>query len=712
MVLEYLSRPYPYSRSPFLVASGEKVAFEGRFFSIPAFAALLDLRLFTTSASHPVATTFKLYINKNSNATVTIEPSLSASGYERGTPHYANVITDIRSTLALAFAKHAADSDHSAQNFLVNHLQRQHIPYNLPASSRPDVIDGDYVHKSPVGVTPTGNELGAKYWQDIDLDEIQYQPFTRPTKLSTLLNIPVQPLFPAVIKNGSLPSTSTLDDTNFNLLGIGAIASGGMLVTGDVLVNGTTIKAMTGSGASFTTEGTLQQILTSLFPADGQLNRYYVTAQSGLITCSGRQSLYNPPTASSDQVCLVSVSEAGTSGYLVQHWPGNYYATSGIDRNGKAHSGLHFVDRLIYSLNEVSSNQFAAGRSPINGKKIFGHFGATDTSSLGRQVGGRLKYANNNAVYVYGGVTRPRVTNTTSNFEWATLDQKLSPASWAISSTTALGPSAGIFGASDSVTWDVADINAATSAGIITYKRYAQFGSMDRVVYPDADKAGDGALTSATITYETHIFREGTDGAGNFQWIELPPPQSPVFQTQTLNYYANTYECGNLLNNFYGRRPNFGFVNINGQLYIQWSDRISSVNVLPTCNKFSPVGSTTQVLSPPTNRSVVGVSAGGSHITLHVTTNNQIPVPGTIDLSPANVNTITFAAGIPMTSAAIDQFGPAVWDPNASVNYLYFRTLTGRFFFAKMNTSFVITQINEVDATDTILSGRSAVLSI
>jgi hypothetical protein len=65
-----------------------------------------------------------------------------------------------------------------------------------------------------------------------------------------------------------------------------------------------------------------------------------------------------------------------------------------------------------------------------------------------------------------------------------------------------------------------------------------------------------------------------------------------------------------------------------------------------------------------------------------------------------------------MTSAAVEQYGPVVWDQQASINYIYFKTRSGRFFFAKMNTSFVITQINEVDATDVILSGRSAVLSI
>jgi hypothetical protein len=709
---EYLNRPYPYSRQPFLIASGEKVAFEGRWFSIPAFAALLDQRLFTAAASHPVVSPFKLYINRNSNTTISLEPTLSASGYERGTPHYSNVVTDIRNTLFTAFGRHATDSDHSAQDFLVSHLKRNQLPYNLSASSRPDVIPGDYVHKSPVGLTPSGNELGALYLLDVDMDEIQYQPFSRPNKLSTLNGIPIQPIFPAALPHGNLPSTSTLDDTNLKPLGLGAIASGGMLITGDALLAGTAIKAMAGSGAPFSTEGTFRELIPwALFPAQTQLNRYYVTQNSGTITASGRQALYNPPAGDNDTVALISVADVGTSGYLVQHWPGNYNATSGIDKNGKAHAGLHFVSRLVYNLSELSQNQFAAGRSPINGKKVFGHYAGTEASSRGRTIGGTIKYASNDTIFAYGGVTRPRVNTTTSEFEWATLDNKFSPITWAIFSTTGLGPSAGIFGAADNVIWNVSDINVG-SAGVITFKRYQEYGYIDRIVFPDQDRAGDGGLTTAIITYETHSFREGTDAAGNFAWIELPPPQSPTFLNQQISYYTNTYDCGNLMSLFFGVRPNFGFVQANGTIYIQWSDRVSSVNTLPTCDRFTPIGATSTKLYPPTNRHVVGTSAGGSHVILNVTTNNQILVPDTINLSPAGAMVISFAAGIPMTSAAVEQYGPVVWDQQASINYIYFKTRSGRFFFAKMNTSFVITQINEVDATDVILSGRSAVLSI
>jgi len=68
---------------------------------------------------------------------------------------------------------------------------------------------------------------------------------------------------------------------------------------------------------------------------------------------------------------------------------------------------------------------------------------------------------------------------------------------------------------------------------------------------------------------------------------------------------------------------------------------------------------------------------------------------------------------VPMTPSTVDTYGPAVWDPVTSLHYLYFTTrFAGPSYFAKMNSSFQIVHINQVAATDVILSGRAAVLNI
>ncbi len=720
---EYLPRPYPYGREPFLVASGEKVAFEARFFSIPAFAAQVDKRLFTVSASHPVANVFKLYVNRSSNTTISLEPTISASGYERGTPHYADVILDIRDVLDSAFAGHASDSDYTAQNFKVAHLARQHEPYDIPNSSRSGLIPGDYVHKESVTLTPSGNELGALGLQDIDIDEVQWQPFARPKKIATLNGMPTEPCFPMIVNSdGTLPELSALDEQKLGLLALGSAASGGLLITGDALLEGTSIKLLSGSGAPLASEGTFNTLVPwALYPAQNKMNLYYTTENSGVITASGRQAIYNtvnPPA--SDGVFMLNTAEAGTSGELVQNWPGNYHASSGIDQNGKAHHGVHVGSKLIYNLYEGSPGSLGVGRSIVNGKKIFGHFFGTESNPTGKTWNTTIKYSNGNTVYGWGGVLSPFLgtnPNYFSSISWFSAGRTLSPLNWTSFNSDVWQPSPGVGSAGAGTTWTLGDIQAS-AARILTFKRYNSDGYMDRIVVPDNDMATAGIKQVATINYETHVYREGTDPVtGLFAWIELPPPQSPLYTSQTQTWYNNTYQVGNVISLFFYRKPNHPFVHVNGDVGIQWSEfGPGNIPIKPVYNQFSVFGAATTKLAPPTNYSAVGVSVGSFPtwtIRLYVTTNNQVTIPDQLQISGA-FTAISIAAGVPMTLARINQFGPAVWNPDEGVNYIYFNTidLPARTFFAKMNSSFVITQINQVDATDAILSGRPAILGI
>lgn len=716
---EYLPRPFPYAREPFLVASGEKIGFEGRFFSVPAYAAQVDKRLFTVSTSHPVANVFKLYINKTSNTTISTEPSVNASGYERGTPHYSDVLIDIRSVLESAFAGHAADSDYTAQDFKVAHLNRQHEPYNLTNSSRPDVIPGDYVHKNPTTSVPSGNELGATGFHDIDIDELQWQPFARPKNIATINGVPYEPIFPVVIKtDGSFPDMSTLDEELFSLRGLGISTSGGFLVTGDRLLNDTSIKLLDGSGAPILNEGSFKESVPwALYPAQNKLNIYYPTENSGVITASGRQAIFNNVTSpGSEGVYLLNVSEAGTSGSLVQNWPSNYHSTSGIDINGKAHNGVHVTNKAIYNLYEGSTGNLTTGRSTINGKKIFAHHVGTEVNSQGKNYGqAGVKYVNGNTVYGWGGITVPRIGDS-SEVSWLITNKTFSPINWTTFNTTVWQPRPAFGGNPASTTWTLGDINASSSR-IVTYKQYAQWGYIDKVVSPDNNMATAGIKRNETIRYETHVYREGVDpNTGLFGWVELPPPQSPTITNQSITFYENTYDVFNIFSFFFLRKRNYGMVHANGDIGVQWSDLFNGVPVKPICNRISMFGQATTKLTPATTYSqsisTIGFFPNWSR-RLSVTTNNQVIIPDQINISSASVD-FSFSSEIPMSPSMVDTFGPVVWDPEAGVNYLYFNTIgfPTRYFFAKMNTSFVITHINEVSSTDAILSGRAAILSI
>lgn len=728
---EFLHRPYPYPREPFRLEVSERVGYEGRYFSIPAFGLLLDKRLFTPAASHPVASPIKLYINKDAGLSSGIEPSLTASGYEVATPHYADYIIDMRDLLDEVVALHAADSEFSADEFFAAHMQRNRAVYDLPNSSASGVSDLEYVHPTPVGTVPVapssttipGNqiELGAQQFQDIDMDEVMWQPFTRPK--STRLgpnSIPLEPVFPAALPNGSLPEFSDLDKQNFGRLGFDAATSGGLIITGDGLVDGTSVKLLTGSGQVGAAEGAfIENVPWKLFPAGGELNRYYETQNSGCINASGRQAIYSIPGGlSDDTVYLLDVSDVGSSGLLIQNYPANYHSTSGIGPTNRAHPGVHVVDRLLYSLSEFSANNIAVGRSLLNGKKVFGHFVGSEVNSKGGNINGTLKYADGNTVYATRGVITPIAGGGNSEVSWATVNKLLSPVSWGSVFTSSLQPRIGLFGAPPSTTWSVGDIMTADD-GTLWFKAYAQWGTMDRMVKPGGARATGGDAVQGTINYETHVYREGTDPVtGAFAWIELDPPESPIFSTQTVKYFADTYDIGNIMSFFFYRNLNFGFVHVNGQTFIQWSEINSNgTQPLPRYNKFAPVSSlpVSTKKSPTTAYSsstyVVGFFPSWK-IRLQVTTNNQIDVPDKIPLTPAGSSTITIASGLLLTAGQVNSFGPATWDSDSGLNYLYLTDNFGQAYFAKMNTSFQIIHINRVDSTDAILAGRSAVLSL
>ena len=728
---EFLHRPYPYPREPFQLGIQDIVGYEGRYFSIPAFGLLVDKRLFTPASSHPVSSPINLYINKDAGLFQSIEPTLTASGYEVATPHYADYILDMRTLLEDVTALHADDSQYSADEFFIAHMQRNRAPYDIPNSSASGTSDLEYIHPNPANTVPiapsslstSGNtvELGAHQFQDIDLDEVMWQPFTRPKSPGTGPNsLPIEPIFPAALPNGGLPAFSALDEENYGKLGLDVSASGGVLITGDGLVQSTSIKLLTASGEIGATEGNfVQEIPWAQFPAGDELNRYYETQNSGCINASGRQAIYEIPGAlNNDEVHLLDVSSAGTSGQLIQLSPANYSATSGIDSAGRAHPGVHTVDRLLYSLNEFSANNVAVGRSLINGKKVFGHFVGSETSPKGASVNGTLKYADGNTVYVYGGVNVPRFGNI-SIIDWASIGNTLSPVNWSQTFVTSFQARPGIFGGPDSTTWTLGDIMAA-SDGVVWFKVYAQWGTMDRMVCPGQNRALGGDAREETIDYETHVFREGTNIiTGEFEWVELNPPESPIFTSQTVKYFADTYRIGNIMSFFFNRKVNHGFVHARGETWLQWSEILGfGIQAKPRYGKVAPVSTVpkSQIQTPATAHSVSTYVVGffpSWKIRLSVTTNNQINIPGSMALSPAGSVDITFHPDLPLTSADVDSFGPLVWDPSSGQHYLYFYTVGVQvFYFAKMNSSFQITEFNRVDSTDVILNGRTAILDI
>lgn len=711
---EYVDRPTPYPREPFQLASGELLTFEGRYYSAPAYALLLDMRLMSSSS---VTNPFKLYINKDAGLEPTVEPVLEASGYEDGTPHYVDYITDMRDALNFVLNRHAADSEHTAKQFLAAHLLRQRAVYDIDNTSASGISDCEYVHATPAGGVPTGLELGAQYIQDIDLDEVMWQPFTRPKDFATgsAGNVPIEPIFPMVMASGSLPTFSALDKEIYGELGLDGSSSGGFLVTGDRLEAGTSLKVSSGSGTSFSEGAFVREILWAHHPIGTGLGEFYgSTPPNSDILARGRQAIYAAPGGPSESVLLVDVSEAGSSGQVIQTFPAEYQATSGVrGSDNKIHNGLHNTTKLLYPLVGGAPRFLVAGHSTINGKLVFGHHQGEETGSAGQTIG-VMKYANGDTIYGWGGAIDPRIgQSSNSRVETMTTNPQFSPVSWGTASSSALGPAIVPFSRPpiEYTTYDYADTQHSENDGTVSRKVYAGWGFIDQIICPDQDNWTGGQLVQNTITYTTRTYREGPMGS----WIE--EPFSPQTSSEQTFHFDNTYSLNNIFSFFFlrrGRRNN-GFVNANGNIYHQWSEQTEPVQ------KFAPLGARSTQLVPPTSRREVRYSIGffpSWEIIRVVTTNNQVVKPTEMIISPGASTAITFPAPLDFFSIShIDTFGAPVWDSSAGVNYIYFSTnntspMGRRFYFAHMNTDFEIIRINEVNAEDAILFGKIALLSI
>ncbi len=728
---EFLTRPYNYKRAPFQLTSGELVTYEGIYFSLPASGLMLDKRLFTDSSSHPVDSSVKLYINRDAGVAPIIEPDDDGAVYQSGTPHYDDYVLDMRTLISEVAALHAADSDHTAQQFFEEHLQRVRATYDLSAH---DIRDGVYVHPEPVNTVPSGGvppgssgsvqppgdgfELGAQQLMDIDIDEIQWQPITRPKDFQTGTpeNTPIEPVFPIALPDGELPVFSSLDESNLNDIALGVSTSGGILVTGDNLIPGTSLKLFATSGISPAGSGNfVQTIPWKLFPCEKELCRYYALAedQSGVINVKGRQAVYQTPGSISTGVYMLAISDSSNaSGTVIQHYPINYHAISGIDADGKAHDGIHVVDKLIYNLNAFGGT--GAGHSPINGKKVLTHWVGNETSSRGKKyIGTGPRYVHENLIYGFGEQTDISLVTETITHNWATANHQLSPVTWNSIGMQAQQVSVPPFSTRVNPIYRFTDSLSSTRriVSLLTYLG----GKSDRIVTPDQPFGLGSRKVTRIITYDITTFREGTNPDGSFKWIE----DGTSSITQEAKFFANTFPVFAFAA-FFAEKPNHGFVHVNGDVFMQFSFTTGGpfgVDILPRNNKFASIGDGIFTLFPTTTRSDVVTSIGffpAWKLVRTVTTNNQVQLPSNIAIGNTNSPTISFDPELDFDESTITDFGPAIWNPDVGINYIYFLTVVGgisKIFFAHMDTDFIITRINETNL-EGFIAGRLALLDI
>lgn len=720
----FIHRPYPYERSPFKVAEGEAVPFRDVFFSRPAYGLLADKRLFTESN---VSSSINLYINKDANSFSTIEPRLDGSGYSQATPHYADYITDLRSLLSEVTTAHAADSDHSANDFFRSHMERNRDSvYDMDNSSASGTSASDYTH-----------DLDNHYLEDIDMDEVMWQPFPRPSKGAVaggrMGNMPSEPIFPMALPGGNAPSATAPDIELFSSMALNPASSGGVLVTGDALTPGTVISLVDASGVVAATVGTHNQNIDwKLFPGQEYMDSYgydefVEDKQVGCVTASGRQAIYNNPGSSqSDVVLMLNVATPGTSGYVVSNWPSNYHATSGVDANGTAHDGVHIIDRVIINA-MPGAGTMAAGRSPVNGKLVFGHVRESDiTDDDGHTAVGQYKD---------GSVIRGRIGKIAQNgrdsatHKYSATEEDLSSHSFSTQTTDRFSPrQVNVFGP-PIYGEELYLIEQQAAGGIYP----SIIGNIYNNIYHSCSHPGqpDGKgfeKTQQTLTYTVEVYHAVQD------------PNNPLARdwtlvdtyngTSTIKWTENLYS---LVNMYYAMKQyaNHGLRALDGQVFFQWNsvprgafgvalpghdrrDLLRNFSTATRNRRNVPeqlVTETQSVISSWRSPTVV-------YRLQRVTYDGAANIPDTLSFQP-DIQ-IHFAADLPWTLDDVYQFGPVIDDDVAGGGYVYFQRsadggispMQDQYYFCKLDGTAEISHVNRVDAEDAIMTGSPMTLRI
>lgn len=712
MTAEPLQRPYSYSRQPFHLGSGETIGMSGVYFAQPAYAALFDKRLFSDSSTF-VPSPFFLYVNKGAALKIAIDPTPSASGYGSGCVNYRDYITDVRDVLDDVFTLHAADSPYDANDFLESHLLRRRATYgDLSLTSASGTSNTEYIHN--------GSEIGASGLQDIDIDEISYQPIARPTltrNLGAFSNQFVTPFYPSVIKtNGQSVAFGPQDAVVMDAAGYGIMNSGSkLLVTGDVLIEGTKVRVYDeGTGNLPIAESDFIQVSDTAYTGTSGLIQYFERTDpvSGFFTVDGRQAIYGIPSVSNEGVYLTSISDDATdpSGLVVQFWPNTWKTVSGIiPETSGGHAGLYVSDRAIYDFGQATAGGFVGARSLINGRTMFGHFVDTESDDQGRGMDiGRIGFQFGGQIYAHiGNVRRFWESYGTRNKvyrrsveRFAVSDKTFSPVSFDDNFVDEQKQDQQLI-----MAWLPGDLDNGDSFGIILFYS-PNYGFLDQLVTTNSPTSTEGARFD-TITYENRIYNEGgVDSDGQIIWVE--DPSSPTTTREEILYYPKRWSFPTPFLSKSNRGAIRG-VNVGGRFHIQIQEGGT--------NRYGLIGKPSNFQSrfQPENlvsvaQYVVGFYPSWRLRRVISTASKQIEIPTTVGFSQSSIETAASFTEFERTD--LQFIGPPIWDSENGVNYIYVRTNGSQSYFCKMDNDYRIYEAVKVTDGDAILDGPAGIVEL
>jgi len=398
-------RPYAYNRDQFTLQVGEKIGYSGILFEEPMFTLTAERAIYKAISASDRK--FTKYINKDAAVSADFEPradggnldgqyanpSLSGADAGPGNVAFKDYIVDLRTALSgLLMTYIPEDVDYSGVQILEDYFLANQLPgpdgTSLPTWTHPDDST------SPSGLAVSG----ALY--DIDLREVQYQPYTRASKFvassggNQTFVMPITPSF--MSKTGGMVRVSALDKAHANNIIISDLYPG-VLGSGYAAADLDKFLVM---GDGFTTANSKIRIGYDL----EDLGKLDASATGDCTSVLPRRLLEDMGNNGFGQFSAPSVTlnsgiygfqvfdDAGKSG-LLGIWPpipnwrnvgfnayGYKFATGGIPVMRA--SGIHVFNEGMWSPD--SSGMILC--SPINGDVMWRRFAENDTYQTSKMI--------------------------------------------------------------------------------------------------------------------------------------------------------------------------------------------------------------------------------------------------------------------------------------------------------------------------------------
>ena len=375
------TRPYVYTRDVFTLQNGEEIGYSGILFEEPMFVLTAERAIYNTISL--ANRKFTKYINKGQGVSTDFEPRAdgqSLDGQLDGSPgcvSFTDYIIDLRTALSGLLMNYLTeDIDYSGQQAVEDYFRVNGFPGQYALG------DFNWTHPADTGTSGLGTS-GNLF--DIDLREVQYQPYCRVAKYEDSSGIApsiITPIIPAFIsKAGGMVNVSTTDKAHANNLiisdsvpgivgsGYDAADSGNFLVTGDGFVS-TTSKLRIGYDLFNT--GLLSSTATGVCSStDGRRLFEYLDSGIGIFVAPTL-------TLSVSGIYGLHVFDASKSGVLgiwppIDNWINqnfNGYGAKVVNNEVHRGSGVHVFNEGFWGVNSSGTVLY----SPLNGTKLWQRF--------------------------------------------------------------------------------------------------------------------------------------------------------------------------------------------------------------------------------------------------------------------------------------------------------------------------------------------------